>query len=84
VSEALPKHLAGVGDGGERGHKKQNGQNCIDDHFGFAEVAAKVDAKLFFGHLSSLAETDWLGPVDRQSIATSGFIGKRERVRTHQ
>src|ERR1700733_602349 len=57
MSDALPKHLTGVGDGGERGYEKQYGQDGIDEHFGLAQIVAKVYAQLFFGHIRSPAES---------------------------
>jgi len=79
MGQAVPKHFGGVRAGAERGDKKQDGEDGVDDHLGFAEIVAKVVAQLFFWHLKLLAESDWIRPIHGQSIATSGFIGKRER-----
>src|SRR5208337_550291 len=67
MREAIPKHLAGVGNGRERGDKKQNGKHGIDHHFGVAQIVAKVGAELLFGHLGSLVESID-SPLRRQSM----------------
>jgi hypothetical protein len=66
VAEALPKHFAGVGNRRERRYKKQHGKNGIDNYFGFAQIVAKVDAELLFGHLGSLVESLWFAPLHGQ------------------
>jgi hypothetical protein len=44
VTQALPKHLGGIGDRGKGSGKKKYGKNRIDDHFGFNELVAKMMA----------------------------------------
>lgn len=82
VSDAVPKHFAGVCDGGQRGYKKQYGEDGIDDDLGVAQIIAKVDAKLFLGHIRLLAEPVEFAPIHGQSITTTSFLGKQEGVRT--
>src|ERR1700690_4194321 len=50
VSDALPKHFAGVGDRAERRNKKQHTKDGIDNDFGSTEIVAEVDAELLFSH----------------------------------
>ena len=76
LTETLPEHFAGVCNRRERRYKKQYGKNGIDNHFGFAQIVAKVDAELLFGHLGSLVKSLWFAPIQRQSITISRIIGK--------
>src|ERR1035437_8121938 len=81
VTEALPEHLAGVCNRRECRYKKQHGKDGIDNHFGFVQIIAKVDAELLFGHLGSLVESRWFEPLQRQSTTISR-LSKSENVDT--
>src|ERR1039457_5570971 len=81
VTEALPEHLAGVCNRRECRYKKQHGKDGIDNHFGFAQIIAKVDAELLFGHLGSLVESRCFEPLQRQSTTISR-LSKSENVDT--
>src|SRR5258708_6902125 len=80
VTEPFPEHFAGVCNRYERRYKKQYGKDGIDNHFGFAQIVAKVDAELLLGHLGSLVELMRFAPFDRQSITISRLMEQHRYV----